>query len=467
MRKLVTCIILFVAVLSVSGQPDTIIDGVSFRKELRQAVNWNILTNADQIDSLQKHRIDINNNASDIAGKEDALTNEASLYATLSDVSRFLEEDDQISLLTAPTWRLFYSDGSGDIHYLLLGTEGQVLTSNGASAAPAFEDPAIALDQIDDPTGNGIINLGNYTQSWNFTNPAGGMLYSWEGAASGNLFELNQHTGNPGLGTHLLHLEASDDDIVGLYINYTGITPDTALFVDGPVKTTATINDVGLFSGNVKLLDDGYMYWGNTNLRIEGDYDNQDIDFYSGGNPKFRIQSDAIHCFVDLLPFGSGENIGRFTGDFLFEDIIAGNRFYLKTPDTYIDTSNNELLLHDAVNGNQLLSDLKVADSAIYVSCPANSTTDLTIGDDGDLSFVIHYQCYRDISGKKHQAGTIKILYDPDQESVSCLSSYLGTDIGLDIEADESGGDLRLNVIVDNTNANPVYFDWKFYSKFY
>jgi hypothetical protein len=37
-------------------------------------------------------------------------------------------------------WRLFYSNGSGDVTELAFGTDGQVLTSTGASTAPAFED---------------------------------------------------------------------------------------------------------------------------------------------------------------------------------------------------------------------------------------------------------------------------------------------------------------------------------------
>lgn len=36
-------------------------------------------------------------------------------------------------------WRLFYSDGSGDVKELALGSSGQVLKSNGASAAPSFQ----------------------------------------------------------------------------------------------------------------------------------------------------------------------------------------------------------------------------------------------------------------------------------------------------------------------------------------
>jgi hypothetical protein len=46
-----------------------------------------------------------------------------------------------ITSLTASNWRLFYSNGSGTITELALGTSGQFLQSNGASSAPTFEVP--------------------------------------------------------------------------------------------------------------------------------------------------------------------------------------------------------------------------------------------------------------------------------------------------------------------------------------
>lgn len=49
--------------------------------------------------------------------------------------------DADLQTLASPTnWRLFYSNGSGTITELALGTSGQVLQSNGASSAPSFED---------------------------------------------------------------------------------------------------------------------------------------------------------------------------------------------------------------------------------------------------------------------------------------------------------------------------------------
>lgn len=49
------------------------------------------------------------------------------------------------SFVNQTAWRLFYSDGDGDVTELAFGTDGQVLTSTGASTAPAFEDAAASV----------------------------------------------------------------------------------------------------------------------------------------------------------------------------------------------------------------------------------------------------------------------------------------------------------------------------------
>ena len=45
-------------------------------------------------------------------------------------------------------WRVFYSDGSGDVTELALGSDGTYLKSNGASAAPTFATPGGAGDMM-------------------------------------------------------------------------------------------------------------------------------------------------------------------------------------------------------------------------------------------------------------------------------------------------------------------------------
>jgi len=44
--------------------------------------------------------------------------------------------------LTFGTWKVFYSDATGKLNEVALGTDGQVLTSTGAGTIPAFETPS-------------------------------------------------------------------------------------------------------------------------------------------------------------------------------------------------------------------------------------------------------------------------------------------------------------------------------------
>ncbi len=52
------------------------------------------------------------------------------------------------SFLTQTAWRVFYSDGSGDVKELALGSDGEYLKSNGAAAAPSWATPAGSGDMI-------------------------------------------------------------------------------------------------------------------------------------------------------------------------------------------------------------------------------------------------------------------------------------------------------------------------------
>lgn len=55
-------------------------------------------------------------------------------------------------------WRVFYSDGSGDVTELALGADGTFLKSNGASAAPTFSVPAGSGDvsKVGTPVNNQV-----------------------------------------------------------------------------------------------------------------------------------------------------------------------------------------------------------------------------------------------------------------------------------------------------------------------
>lgn len=75
----------------------------------------------------------------------------------------------------ATNWRMFYSNGSGNVNELAFGTSGKVLQTNGTSAAPTWETPSggiggsiadgqIAYGNGTDITGNNLfkINTANF-----------------------------------------------------------------------------------------------------------------------------------------------------------------------------------------------------------------------------------------------------------------------------------------------------------------
>jgi hypothetical protein len=101
-----------------------------------------------------------------------------------------------------------------------------------------------------------------------------------------------------------------------------------------------------------------------------------------------------------------------------------------------------------------------------YTTCTANATTNIIIGTTSDITFLLHYTSNRDMGTVQQQSGTITVQYDPIAATVNYASNYIGNDLDFDIEADVNAGNIRLNIIVGNLNANSLNFDCKIYSKF-
>jgi hypothetical protein len=81
------------------------------------------------------------------------------------------------SFIDQTAWRVFYSDGSGDVKELALGSDGTYLRSNGASSAPTFDTPsgaahdALTLDtttHVDDVFSLSTQRLDFDTQTANY-----------------------------------------------------------------------------------------------------------------------------------------------------------------------------------------------------------------------------------------------------------------------------------------------------------
>jgi len=88
-----------------------------------------------------------------------------------------------------------------------------------------IKDSLMSLDHITSPSGNWSMNLANKQLRFLWVAPvtgAGAMELEVSGAFSGDVLHIHQHTGNPGAGSHLLHLEADDPDICALFVDCAG-----------------------------------------------------------------------------------------------------------------------------------------------------------------------------------------------------------------------------------------------------
>jgi len=276
------------------------------------------------------------------------------------------------------------------------------------------------LSGLQNPLDNLSLNLANKTVTYTFTNPAGGMYYNWTGAASGHLFELNQNTGNPGAGTHLLHIESNDTDVAALHLapagdtaitttkniyagSYYGtwagngaITPsDTAAMLSLYANHIANTSnphsvdktDVGLsnventalstWTGSSNITTLGtigqHLSIANTfDLKILGENgrgiifgdgsswlkQNTDNEVYIGTNDsvKFAIYPTVISFYKKLVPSGNKQQ--DFGGAATFIRYGYLDRVYIDNVNTYIDVSGSEISFTDATNGTQALGDL-------------------------------------------------------------------------------------------------------------
>lgn len=118
---------------------------------------------------------------------------------------------------TATAWRLFYSNGSGDVTEMGLGTSGEVLKSNGASSAPTW--------QTDNNSGGTVTGTG-----------ANGRVTYWDGVSnitSDNNFLWDASNNRLGIGTTTAASAALNvyDDANGTQTTFTQALPNSGVLV--------------------------------------------------------------------------------------------------------------------------------------------------------------------------------------------------------------------------------------------
>ena len=196
-----------------------------------------------------------------------------------------------------------HSTGDGSDHAdVALNTTHRGLSNN---------PHAVALDQIQDPTGDTEFSLGSNTIKWQFSNPASdGFVIESIGAFSGDLLHVHQHTGNPGV-VHLVHLEAVDVDVLPLCAVHATAKQlrlsnvNNSIFADFTVDSSHNLTIDPSSTGKI-IINSVLDVQGN--ITLTGTVDGVDIATDVGANTTHRGSDGSDHSKVTANETAIGLN---------------------------------------------------------------------------------------------------------------------------------------------------------------
>ena len=137
------------------------------------------------------------------------------------------------------------------------GSDHSDVAANTAHAATVTGNPhVVLLDELGNPSGNATFTMATKSIIYNFTAPTsadGAFEINISGGFTGDALHIHQHTGNPGA-TNLIHLEATDADVVPLRIDGAGtydiISGDVSF---GSITTSGTVDGRNIDTDGTKL----------------------------------------------------------------------------------------------------------------------------------------------------------------------------------------------------------------------
>lgn len=296
--------------------------------------------------------------------------NASNSYSTIQTDSGNITADDEeqtLSIVGGTGITVSASEGSPD-EITISGTEGVTdhteLTNIGTNThdqidthiADTSNPHSVSISELENSETDKTFTMANKTITWRFTNPSGGMFFEWTGAASGHLFEINQNTGNPTAGTHLLHIEAEDADALPLHLLKDGNIASNQLLVMEGNRSSPTNND------------EVYSTWQLSN-------DNGDQIEYG------RISAVAIDVTDDTEE-------GGFTFDIVDSGSLSEK---LRITSTDVQVSNSLLIVGDA-DKNQLVikaDDNQTIDNPVFMIQNSSGTDLLSITTDSTTNIFI------------------------------------------------------------------------------
>jgi hypothetical protein len=164
------------------------------------------------------------------------------------------------------------------------------------------------------------------------TNPSFDAAVEFEttGAFTGHFFEVHQFTGNPGPGTHLVHIEGTDQDVLPLHVKHSNLTY-RAIWVEGSVEVDGLLNADGGVVGNVT----GSVA-GNASTAT-------------------ALAADPANCSAGQAPLGitaSGAVEGCFTpaGTYVLPDAAAGTTGGVRLTGDLGGTATSPAVVDDSHN---------------------------------------------------------------------------------------------------------------------
>lgn len=320
----------------------------------------------------------------------DSLINDSGVpsegYAVYEDVNNTLTATTNLQINPALTAGTDLSMDGNEITSMAAGTAAtSAVTLGQVQDTLNANERYPALNQLLDPVSSATWTLANKTLTYNFTNPAGGIDYNWQGAASGHLFELSQNTGNPGPGTHLLHMDADDPNVVGAHIEHATDT-STTLWIDGG-KTVFEPTD----TPNEPLNKDSAV--------TVGQDDNMGgVEIYGGlyAHGKFTSKQDfSIVGHSDLRAFIDSARLGEFGG---------GGSTSLITPDS--------VRLNGAIVYTRGSTPSFWIDDSVSVHLDLYEIGDTLVGDPNYKVAICRFHLSGDVSAANTKSGSYRIVLD-------------------------------------------------------
>jgi hypothetical protein len=193
--------------------------------------------------------------------------------------------------------------GTGAVGYLpVKSSETNVVYYNTSTGKLSYgiSSSSVALDAITAPSGNTAFSMANKQIKFSWVAPTvadGAMELEITGAFTGDVLHIHQHTGNPGAGTHLIHAECADVDVVPLYLQ---ASSGTVMQLSNPAGTykynlvTAAIGadrtvTFPLLTGNDTLVTEAFTQ----TLSYKTLAYNANIGFNTGADKYIQFSADS------------------------------------------------------------------------------------------------------------------------------------------------------------------------------